>query len=241
MTKFEHVARLLVTPSRGTELRVSANVLMIYCELLTIILKDYISIIVPQLLEILVPVSVSDSRYVNSVGSPSHRRAAAFTISRMMSRKATSGVATPLLRHFLCEPFLHSISRRAETTISKTKSVSQAVLLLSVLVSNADPSPAMIHLLLSPIIVPLYALVQFLEERPGAVLNQVSARELVRGLVSTWTRVIAPKDAVEGWWDIVTGKGGWGLDDTSNDNPSNEWSIDDGELFIVHRLVMFLV
>lgn len=155
-----------------------------------------------------------------------------------MSRKATSGVSTPLLRRVLCEPFLRSIPGGAETTKSNTRSVSQTILLLSVLLGNADPSPMMIHLLLSPIVVPLYALVQYLEERPGAVLDQVNIRELVRGIVSTWTRVVALQDAVEGWWDIITGKGGWGPDDAHGENASNEWSVSEGELFIVRRSVM---
>lgn len=106
------------------------------------------------------------------------------------------------------------------------------------LIGNADPSPILIHLLLSPIIVPLYALVQYLEERPGAVLHQVSTGELARGLVSTWARVVLPEDAVDGWWRIVTGQGGWGLDDADNETSSNRWSIRDGELFITQRLVM---
>lgn len=200
--------------------------------------QTYYKMLVPKLVDILSPVSPTSS--LGQVTGPvAHRRAASFTVARLMGRKASAEIVTPILRDILCKPFI-TISplplpdRKNDTASIKT--VSRAILLMSSLFVTADPSPVMIHLLLSPIIVPLYSLVQFLDERRGAVLNEPGTRELGRGLVLTWARVSGSKEAIRGWWNIIQGFGGWALDGFGRElDKLKEWAISDGELIITKR------
>lgn len=169
----------------------------------------------------------------------SHRRAVSFTIARLMSRKVSAEIVTPILRRIFCKPFLVKPSPSivlVESTEKTSKTVSEAVHLMSALLVNADPSPAMIHLLLSPIIVPLYSLVIFLDDRRGAVLNEPALRELSRGLLMTWGRVAGSQDVIKGWWNIIQGVGGWGIDEGENmDEVPKEWVLRAGSPTIATR------
>lgn len=159
-----------------------------------------------------------------------------------MSRKTTAESVTPLLRRILCKPLLATpapLIIPLEGVDTEERTVSEVISLMSSLLVNADPSPAMIHLLLSPIIVPLYSLMSFLEDRRGAILNEPTLRELSRGLVLTWGRVAGSQDVTKGWWNIIQGTGGWGIDEGDDDSPNanapKEWAIRGGEPIITNR------
>lgn len=171
----------------------------------------------PRVIEILAPSSVTSGKTAR-VAPAAHRRAASFTISRLMGRRATAELVTPILRDILCKPFL---------SMNAQKTSSQAIALLTTLLVNADPSPVMIHLLLSPIIVPLYALAEFLDNHRGAILNEPPTRELGHGLITTWARVVRLEEAIKGWWAVIQGVGSWGLDEEAEN--TKEWTIQKGE------------
>jgi hypothetical protein len=78
------------------------------------------------------------------------------------------------------------------------------------LVTNTDPSPTLISSLLSPIASALYSLLYHLDQ---VKTSDPSLKEMLRGLLGTWGRVISTTEALAILWSIIDGEGGeWRVD-----------------------------
>ncbi|KAJ7682824.1 hypothetical protein DFH06DRAFT_306273 [Mycena polygramma] len=167
LEKIEHVARVLTTSPAN----MSAEL--------------YFPIITPRILELL------------SDRAPSaYRRAAAFSISRMLATPASSAVLS-----FLHPPLL---------SVNPATSPRAALSIIMMIVTNTDPSPTLISILLSPIVSALYSLLYHLDQ---VKTSDPSLKELLRGLLGTWGRVVGATEALAILWSIIDGQGGeWRVD-----------------------------
>ncbi|KAJ7498954.1 hypothetical protein FB451DRAFT_1334528 [Mycena latifolia] len=154
LEKIEHVARVLTTAPAGMPPEV------------------YFSTITPRILELL-----SDR------APPAYRRAAAFSISRLLATPAF-----PTVLSFVHPPFIHNHDARHELR----------------------PSPALISSLMSPIVSALYSLLYHLDQ---IKTSDPSLKEMLRGLLETWGRVVNTTEGLAVLWSVIEGQGGeWRVD-----------------------------
>jgi len=133
-------------------------------------------------------------------------RAAAFTISRMLSPNDTvlyHELMSSIILSFLHQPF-HDVIEETDTTPS-VRSLSQytpaaALSTLITLVSNADPSPILIAALLSPITPALYSLFHHMEK---VKTSNPSLKESLRGLLVTWGKIVSQQEGFDILWHII--------------------------------------
>ncbi|CAK5275656.1 unnamed protein product [Mycena citricolor] len=154
LEKIEHVARVLTTAPSGTAL------------------EDYFSATTPRLLDLLsdrVPVAF--------------RRAAAFSISRMLSMSAASVVLASIHPSFL----------------SFHPSVSPRIMLSTItsLLTNTDPSPSLVSSLLFPIASALYSLLYHVDQLKT---SDPSLKETLQGHLATWARLTETTEVVAVLW-----------------------------------------
>jgi hypothetical protein len=153
-----------------------------------------------------------------------HRRAAAFTLSRMLSSDNSYGhqaLAASIIIPTLHEPFLQStpvgsqelprdsplsLHVRVHYPLSPTEALST----LMTFIMHTDPSPTLISTLLSPIMPCLYALSAYMNRMKTT--DPVS-KEFVSGLLATWGRVVASDECFDSLWHVLKGAGGaWEID-----------------------------
>jgi hypothetical protein len=155
-----------------------------------------------------------------------YRRAAAFAVSRMLgtdpmfSYKAmTSAIVLRILhltfrRRSSNELVVSDIPALPSSELdhmTPTLALSRMV----TLVTNADPSPALISTLLSPIAPDLYALMYHLDQ---VKTSDPSLKASLNGLLSMWGRLVSLPEGVDVLWTV--------LDCTGDD-----WQVDiDGEI-----------
>ena len=174
-----------------------------------------------------------------STSPVSHRRGAAFAISRLLTSPTTTPVVNPILLPGIHTPFSVSHVESLPASSDPSKTASQSLALLTTLLLNTDPSPMLISTLLNPILVPLYSLLEFLSDHRGAVYTDPGTKEMVEGLLRTWARVAVTSDATAGWWGVIQGTGGWGLMDLRNESSFyKEWALRNGELVVEQRSVV---
>ncbi|KAJ7744466.1 hypothetical protein DFH07DRAFT_963690 [Mycena maculata] len=167
LEKIEHVARVLTTAPAGMPAEV------------------YLSTITPRVLELL-----SDR------APQAYRRAAAFSVSRMLATPACPTVLT-----FLHPPFL---------SLAPPSPPRAALSTIMMLVTNTDPSPTLISSLLSPIVSALYSLLYHLDQTK---MSDPSLKETLRGLLGTWGRVVGTTEALAILWSVIDGeRGEWRVD-----------------------------
>ncbi|KAJ6539322.1 hypothetical protein B0H19DRAFT_961303 [Mycena capillaripes] len=167
LEKIEHVSRVLTTSPAG----MSAEL--------------YFSTITPRILDLL-----SDR------APPAYRRAAAFSISRMLATPAS-----PVVLSFLHPPLL---------SVNSSSSPRAALSTILMLVTNTDPSPTLISSLLSPIVSALYSLLYHLDQ---VKTSDPSLKEMLRGLLGTWGPVVGATEASAILWSVIDGEGGeWRVD-----------------------------
>ncbi|KAG8908162.1 hypothetical protein FRB99_008705 [Tulasnella sp. 403] len=161
--------------------------------------EDYYRLVLPRLLSILQPQLTADGKLLSSAPD-SHKRAVAFTISRMLSTNAE--LVPRVLGETLHTPFFPP-----STPERPAQKALPALETLETLFTNVDPSSLVPTRLLGPIIAPLYALLAHLDKmRTG----DPTLKELVRGLFRTWASTVDDGDAIDGWWTIVRSGAGWG-------------------------------
>ncbi|KAJ7179134.1 hypothetical protein C8R46DRAFT_1187560 [Mycena filopes] len=138
--------------------------------------EDYFSTITPRILELL------------SDRAPApYRRAGAFSLSRMLVTPAA-----PSALAFLHSPLL---------SLNPTSPPQVALTTIMTLVTNTDPSPALISALLSPIVSALYSLLYHLDQR------------CCGDCWGLWGRVGGATEALAILWSIIDGQGGdWSVD-----------------------------
>ncbi|KAJ7638786.1 hypothetical protein FB45DRAFT_739354 [Roridomyces roridus] len=147
--------------------------------------EDYYTTITPRVLELL-----SDR------APQAYRRAGAFSISRMLETPAA-----PAVLAFLHPPFL---------SLTPPSPPRETLSIIMNLVTNTDPSPTLISSLLSPIVSALYSLLYHLDQ---VKTSDPSLKEMLRGLLGTWGRVVGSAEGVEILWSVVEGQGGsWRVD-----------------------------
>jgi hypothetical protein len=98
------------------------------------------------------------------------------------------------------------------STSEETKALTavEAIQVIQIFLTNTDPSPNLVSIILSPIVTSLYALLGTLAHVKTADPTQ---RELVRGLLIAWGRVVPTDEAVAILWACVDGQGGeWAID-----------------------------
>ncbi|KAJ6613487.1 hypothetical protein B0H10DRAFT_1805501 [Mycena sp. CBHHK59/15] len=161
LEKLEHVARVLTTAPAGMSLEV------------------YFSTITPSVLELL-----SDRAPL------AYRRAAAFSLSRMLATPASHAVLS-----ILHPPFL---------SINSAWPPRAALSTIMLLITNSDPSPSLISALLTPIISALYGLLYHLDR---VKTSDPSLKEMLRGLLGTWGRVIGVAEALVVLTSVIDGQG----------------------------------
>ncbi|KAJ6599093.1 hypothetical protein DFH09DRAFT_24467 [Mycena vulgaris] len=145
----------------------------------------YFSTITPRVLELL------------SARAPlAYRQAAAFSISRMLATPTF-----PAVLSFLHPPLL---------SITPSSPPRAALSMIMMLVTNTDPSPDLISSLLSPIVSTLYSLLHYLDQ---IKTSDPSLKEMLRGLLGTWGRVVSATEALAVLWSVIDGQGGeWRVD-----------------------------
>ena len=95
-----------------------------------------------------------------------------------------------------------------------------AILTLSTILTNTDPSPELISTLVQPIVPQLYSLYEHLQN--SKAVDPVLL-ETIEGLLSTWARAATRSEAVEILWEIIDGEA-W------------DWDVgEDGDLCITQR------
>ncbi|KAI0751606.1 hypothetical protein C8Q80DRAFT_1218295 [Daedaleopsis nitida] len=196
LDKLEHVARLLtsVPPAMKAE--------------------DYCKLTVPRMLLLL---SVDDRLL-----PPAHRRAIAFSLSRMLTQNDNSTLQR--CTSTIALEMLHGPILQGTGDIT----VSASLRTVRVLLTNTDPSPDLISTLFTPIVPSLYALHSHLE---GAKASDPVLRESLKGFLETWARLVGSSEVVATIWQIVNGEGGsWRVDVAGEISRSHEVQQDDPSL-----------
>ncbi|KAJ7591090.1 hypothetical protein C8J56DRAFT_782610 [Mycena floridula] len=161
LDKLEHVAKILVNvPSTMTA-------------------EIYFPTIVPRIADLL----------CDTATPAAHKRAAAFSLSRML---ATQSPGCSAVLSALHGPLINVTGVDVSSTLTT----------LVELISNADPSPTLVSTLLSPIIPSLYALLFHLDR---IKTSDPTLKESVSGLLATWARVITEAEGVASLWQIIDG------------------------------------
>jgi len=159
--------------------------------------KEYYHAIIPRTIMLL-----------SNTVPPAHRRAAAFTVSRMLGTDDTfhyHTMTSTIVLAMLHLPFLRGTSQRGTEQVAPDNpgpppnplhhmTTTVALSTLVTLIINTDPSPVFISTLLSPIAPALYALLYHLDQ---IKTSDPSIRESLHGLLATWGRVVSSLEGVD--------------------------------------------
>ncbi|EGN93069.1 hypothetical protein SERLA73DRAFT_163744 [Serpula lacrymans var. lacrymans S7.3] len=202
LEKFDHVTRVLTAVPAGMKP------------------EEYFNIILPRIVAL-----------VSNDSPPTYRRAACLTISRMLASDTefpfphqifASSIALPILHDplvYLTSDIPDIIAKRippspdAHTSFSEVSSTpGMAISTLLLLLLNTDPSPTFISNVLSPVIPTLYSLLYHLDQTK---LSDPVLKESIKGLLTTWGRVIDRKEGLDIMNNILRGdRIGWQVDVT---------------------------
>ncbi|THH05707.1 hypothetical protein EW145_g4599 [Phellinidium pouzarii] len=193
----------------------------------------YFGMIIPRLLYLLGPDMAERT-------PPAHKRAAAFSLSRMLvasgdDENANQDVRRCVAAWCLLDSFNPAISTGDDLPANailendavpgidlrtKARAIARkilvfppeaAVVTLSTILMNTDPSPELISVLLQPIIPQLYSLLEHLR---GNKTADPALREIVEGLLGTWARAAGKDEVVDTLWKVIDGGGySWVIDD----------------------------
>lgn len=159
--------------------------------------QEYYGKILPTVLAILSPEGATDTP---TPPPESHKKAAAFSISRMLTVQPI--IASQALASILHAPFSPQTKKESHRTDAVP-----SLETLEAIFARSDPSPLLPKHLLSPIVPSLYALLAQIDHARTA---DPSLKETVRGLLRIWARTIDVDEAVMGWWLVVNSGDGWG-------------------------------
>lgn len=206
--------------------------------------QEYFSAIIPRLLSILSPQTPNQSLHPpasapSQTAPESYRRGAAFALSRML--RSQPSVTRPILLPILHGPFIRSVLSPETDFVPaepspKPFTADSSLGLLTAILTHTDPSPPLLNTLLTPILPPLFSLVLYLDAHPGVILADPNTKEIVRGLLKTWARVIDNDHAVKALWATIQGAQGWGMSlDPGLDATQKNWAVVMGELKVISR------
>ncbi|KAI0326655.1 hypothetical protein GY45DRAFT_69015 [Cubamyces sp. BRFM 1775] len=158
--------------------------------------QEYLGIVLPRMLMLL---SLEDRALPHA-----YRRAIAFSLSRMLTNEENAQLKENTMN--LVFPMLHDPIVNGAGNMSPKASLNT----IQVLLTNTDPSPHLITALLTPIVPSLYSLYACLE---GAKAADPILREGIKGLLSTWGRLVSSEDVIGTIWQIINGEGSdWRVD-----------------------------
>lgn len=144
---------------------------------------------------------------------PAYRRAAAFSISRLLaedSRSREESLSALLPR--IHRPFTKVTELRPQEDVLEPKQLSTAecISTLQTILINTDPSPALLSTVFTSIASALYAILGCLDSKKTV---DPALKETVKGLLGTWSRIVSAQEVEEVCWDIIEGEGGyWKVD-----------------------------
>ncbi|KAH7930074.1 hypothetical protein BV22DRAFT_1191545 [Leucogyrophana mollusca] len=186
LEKYEHVARVLTSVPAGMKP------------------SEYFGMVVPRIITLI------------STDSPTaYKRAASFTLSRMLATDGSSvhqTLTSSVVLSILHTPFAHKV---AQSGIGEIKSSpddparpfpdttlppNTALSTLTTLLLNTDPSPTFISAILSPIVPALYALLHHMDTTK---VSDPVVKESVKGLLATWGRVVERREGIEVLWAVL--------------------------------------
>ncbi|KAH7916099.1 hypothetical protein BJ138DRAFT_1122026 [Hygrophoropsis aurantiaca] len=182
--KYEHIARVLTSVPAGMKA------------------AEYFGTIVPRIVTMI------------SGNSPAtYKRAASFTLSRILSRDWKSShqpVAISIILSILHTPFTTvlppmgledlSVADPAEPLPDFKLTPNYALSTLTILLLNTDPSPTFISSILSPIVPELYAVLHHMDTTKA---SDPVMKESVKGLLATWGRVVEQTEGIAVLWVIL--------------------------------------
>ncbi|KAM6495912.1 hypothetical protein JOM56_008618 [Amanita muscaria] len=179
LEKLEHIARVLLTVPQGIQP------------------QDFYRSITDQILSLL-----------SEKTAPTHKRAVAFTVSRMLATEESSHpyveIGSQLLLSSLHDSLIpaNDAPLNAETAKKRFMSIllpSVSISALATLVTNMDPYPASISRLLSPIVPVLYSLLYRLDQ---IRTSDPTLRDSVHGLLVTWGKIVEKSGGLDCIWLI---------------------------------------
>jgi hypothetical protein len=147
--------------------------------------------------------------------SPVYTRAVAFALSRMLDKPNGRKTVLSILHTPILVPTRNLTSESPESQVGlqtplAASGVRVSLQVLQTLLINADPSPAFISSILSPITPSLYTLVYRLDT---VKTSDPTTRDLLGALLKTWGRVIGVEEGLGAIWAIMQGEGGdWETD-----------------------------
>ena len=139
---------------------------------------------------------------------PAYRRAASFSISRMLdSEFLHSPLISSLVSPIIHLPIIHGSNmdpsegnQEGPHPAALSPTPTTALSMLTILLLNTDPSPVFITQVLSPVVPALYALIFHLDTTKA---SDPVLKESVKGLLATWGRVVEAQDGVNALWSAI--------------------------------------
>ncbi|KAI0347118.1 hypothetical protein BDW22DRAFT_498107 [Trametopsis cervina] len=147
--------------------------------------------------------------------SPSHRRVAAFALSRLLSRDNNphQSVVSRIVLPAIHKPLLQvdqGLDTEDLTDSATTLSPAAALDTLQTLLTNTDPSPTLISGIMTPIVPSLYSLWYSLDKIKSA---DPAMRAILKGILGAWGRLVGSAEGTATLWLIIDGEGGnWQVD-----------------------------
>ncbi|KAA1475539.1 hypothetical protein DENSPDRAFT_429786 [Dentipellis sp. KUC8613] len=161
--------------------------------------EEYFGSVIPRLLHF---ISSED----NVPGA--YRRAAAFSLSRMLASEPPSP-RQALTSRLTITP-LHAPFSVSPPSNPDALTAASALRTLQTFLTNTDPSPPLISMLLSPVIPAIYAIMHALDNNRTA---DPVLRESVKGLAVSWGRIVGVEEGSAILWACV-------------EAPGDEWAVD---------------
>jgi len=110
------------------------------------------------------------------------------------------------------QPFLQVLQAPPSDDITELKQLTtvDCILTLQTLLTNTDPSPALLSTVFTPISSTLYTILECLDSKKTA---DPTLKEVIKGLLGTWSRIVSAQEVEEASWGIIEGEGGyWKVD-----------------------------
>ncbi|THV08587.1 hypothetical protein K435DRAFT_772052 [Dendrothele bispora CBS 962.96] len=182
LEKLQHIARVLSTPPSGMKV------------------EEYFSTVAPRILGLL-----KDENH------PAYKRAAAFTLSQMLSVEDSPAAIAVLTS--LHGPILRETEKDSGDPQNphSAADVDDTLTTLTILIANSDPSPNLIQTVLSPVIAVLYAHLYRLD---ALKTSDPFLKESVQGLLLTWSKIVSLPEAIKALSSILEDS-----ENVSNVNP----------------------
>ena len=199
--------------------------------------QEYYKAIIPRIIAILRP--------GNALSRGIHVRAAAYSLSCMLSggsqfryQELAAGIALPLLQAtFLdlqIQIQIQPSSDKASTTENAALLPEDSLAALIKILTNTDPSPNLISMLLSPILPALYSLAACMSSKKT---KDPALQESIDGIISTWGRIVDAAEGIQVVWRVVGGEGGDWEVDVAGQIKRSERQVSCPMLYVLHLIL----